>query len=116
MQEKPWLTEDDIKYISPGVDMDPMRLSLYLTAKGNMKYRAAMMGNVGRSIVFSLDGTSRYTTRMVPSERKDRIRVYGDFTREEVLKITDQIKNRPVSTPTPVPTPSPHRRQRFIIE
>jgi|AntAceMinimDraft_8_1070364.scaffolds.fasta_scaffold01425_3 hypothetical protein len=116
VQEKPWLTEDDINRISPSVDEDPMRLSLYLKSQGNMKYRAAMMGNVGRTIVFSLDGTSRYTTKMVPVARKDRIRIYGDFSREEALKIADQINNRPAPTPTPVPTPSPSRRQRFIIK
>ncbi len=116
VQEMPWLTEDDINRISPSVDEDPMRLSLYLKPEGNRKYRAAMMGNIGRTIVFSLDGTSRYTTKMIPRERKDRIRIYGDFSREEVLKIADQVNNRPVPTPTPVPTPSPSRRQRFIIE
>jgi len=116
VQEVPWLTGKDIAYISQPVDNELMSLSLYLTPKGNQKYREAMMGNVGRTIIFSLDGTSRYTTKMVPVSRKNRIRVYGDFTFEEAKMIADQINNRPKPTPTPVPSPSPSKRQRFIIE
>ena len=116
VQEVPWLTEDDIAYISQPVDKKEMSLYLYLTPDGNQKYREAMMGNVGRTIIFSLDGTSRYTTKMVPVSRKNRIRVSGDFTFEEATRIADQINNRPALTPTPVPSPSPSKRQRFIIE
>ncbi len=115
-EEVPWLTEDDIAYISPPVDDGQMSLSLYLTPEGNMKYREAMMGNVGRTIIFSLDGTSRYTTKLVPVARKNRIRVSGNFTFEEANRIAEQINNRPAPTPTPKATPSPARRQRFIIE
>jgi hypothetical protein len=116
VQEVPWLTEDDIAYIPPPVDREEMSLYLYLTPEGNQKYREAMMGNVGRTIIFSLDGTSRYTTKMIPVARKNRIRVFGDFTFEEATRIADQINNRPAPTPTPVPSPSPSKRQRFIIE
>lgn len=116
VQELPWLTEDDIAYISPPVDEEAMSLYMYLTPEGNMKYREAMMGNVGRTIIFTLDGTSRFTTKMVPVSRKNRIRVFGDFTFEEATRIADQTNNRPAATPTPIATPSPSKRQRFIIE
>ncbi len=116
VQEVPWLTEEDIAYVSPPTDKEEMSLYLYLTPEGKQKYREAMMGNIGRTIVFSLDGTSRYTTKMVPVSRKNRIRIFGDFTFEEATKIADHINNRPAPTPTPVPSPSPSKRQRFIIE
>ena len=116
VQEVPWLTGKDIAYISQPVDKEPIILLLHLTPEGNQKYREAMMGNVGRTIVFSLDGTSRCTTKMVPVSRKNRMRVFGNFTFREATRIADQINNRPKPTPTPVPSPSPSKRQRFIIE
>lgn len=115
-EEVPWLTEDDIEYIPPPSEEEPIILDLYLTPEGNQKFREAMMGNVGRIVILSLDGTSRFTSKMVPVERKNRIRITGDFTFEEAKLFADQINNRPAPTPTPEPTPSPARRQRFIIQ
>jgi len=115
-EEVPWLTDDDIIFINPPGEEKTPSLLLHLTRQGNQKYREAMMGNVGRTVIFSLDGTSRYTTKMVPVARKNQIRLYGDFTFEEATRIADQINNRPAPTPTPVPTPSPSRRRKFIIE
>jgi hypothetical protein len=115
-EEVPWLTDDDIIFIDPPVEEETPSLLLYFTPEGNQKYREAMMGNIGRTIIFSLDGTSRYTTKLVPVARKNQIRLYGDFTFEEATRIADQINNRPAPTPTPVPTPSPSQRQKFIIE
>lgn len=115
VQEVPWLTEKDIAYVSPPVDEQPISLDLYLTPNGNQQYREAMMGNVGRTVILTLDGTSRFTSKMVPVARKNRIRVLGDFTFEEATRFADQINNRPAPSPTPAPTPSPPRRQKFII-
>ena len=115
-EEVPWLTEDDVLFVELPEEGAPPSLSLYLTPEGNQKYREAMMGNVGRTVIFSLDGTSRYTLKMVPVERKNKIGLYGDFTFEEAARIAAQINNRPAPTPTPVTTPSPVTRKRFIIE
>ena len=115
-EEVPWLTDDDILFVEPPVEGETPSLLLYFTPDGNQKYREAMMGNIGRTVIFSLDGTSRYTTKMVPAERKNQFLLYGDFTFEEARRIAEQVNNRPAPTPTPEATPSPAKRQRFIIE
>jgi len=114
-EEVPWLTDDDILFVEPPAEGETPSLLLYFTPEGNQKYREAMMGNVGRTIIFSLDGTSRYTTKMVPAERKNQFRLYGDFTFEEAGRMAEQINNRPAPTPTPEATPSPAKRQQSII-
>jgi hypothetical protein len=115
-QEVPWLTEEDIAWVTPRLDDEQPSLRLYLTPEGKHKYREALMGNVGRTIIFTIDGTVRYTARMEPIRKKDRIDFYGDFTPEETERIIEQIKIRPVPTPSPAPTPTPPRKKRFIIE
>jgi preprotein translocase subunit SecD len=115
VQEVPWLTEEDIAWISPRQEGEHPYLRLYLTPEGRQKYREAMMGNIGRTMVFTLDGTVRYTARMEPVRQKNRIDLSADFSPEEVERINEQIKNRPVPTPTSAPTPTPPRKKRFII-
>ena len=115
-QEVPWLAEEDIAWVSPRLDAEHPSLRLYLTPAGKQKYREALMGNVGRTIIFTIDGTVRYTALMEPVREKNQIDFHGEFTPEETEQIIEQIKIRPVPTPTPAPTPTPPREKQFIIE
>ncbi|MDP8213611.1 MAG: hypothetical protein RAO92_05070 [Candidatus Euphemobacter frigidus] len=116
VQEVPWLTENDIAGAFSNLEADPPILRFYLTPEGKRKYREAMMGNVGRTIIFTIDGTVRKAFKMVPVRRKDWIHLVGNFSPEEAGLIMEQINNRPSPTPTPKPMPTPPKRQQFIIQ
>ncbi len=116
VQEVPWLTGDDLIWVTSELEALPPFLRLHLSPAGKLKYREAMMGNVGRTIIFTIDGTSRYTAEMTPIREKDHIDFYGDFSMAEAEKIVEQVNNRPASTPTPAPIPTPAEKKRFIIK
>ncbi len=115
VEEKPWLTEDDVGWIDYRPEDNPTFLRLLLTRQGNWKYREAMAGNFGRTILLVIDGTVRATQQMVLTERRDRIDFTGNFPVSELETIQSQFSARPIPSPSPEPSPTPVPRDRFII-
>jgi hypothetical protein len=107
VEENPWLTQEDFTEARVIPKNDRYSLRIDLTPAGKMKFREAMMGNVGRVVIFSVDNVARGEYEMVPVRRKDRIYVKGDFTLPEAEQIVGWINYRPSPTPSPPPSPLP---------
>ena len=116
VEEVPWLTDRDFGAASVLEHEGRPVLRVYLTPAGEQKYREAMMGNVGRTIIFTVGGTVRNAFTLVPVERKNRIHLIGDFSREEAEIIAEEINTRPSPSPTPRPLPTPPQKFRVIVD
>lgn len=115
-EEVPWLTDRDFDAVSVHDYKGETALRIYLTPTGEEKYREAMMGNVGRTILLTIGGSVRNAFTLVPVERKNRIHLVGNFTREEAEIIAEEINTRPSPSPSPRPLPTPDQLPRIIID
>jgi hypothetical protein len=114
--ETPWVTNADLSGLAYEPEDDPKRLRLFLGPEGQEKFKEAMMGNVGRTVILTIDGTVRAAIRVLSLPRKDQIAVTGNFSAGELERLQDQIQSRPLPSPTPAPSPTPVERKKFIID
>jgi hypothetical protein len=86
-----------------------------LTPAGLEKLREASLGNLGRMVVFALDGGARATYKLTREEVESTMRLGGILSKEEAERIAERINYRPIPTPFPAASPTPPPDQNTVV-
>ncbi len=114
VEEVPFLTQRDFSGLKVNQANGRYSLVIALTPPGRRKLTEAGMGNVGRTVVVVLNGTTRNTFKLT-SQTQPLLHLQGNFSRREAFALTEQVNTRPSPTPTPAAIPTPSPRQKISV-
>ena len=86
-----------------------------LTPAGLEKLREASLGNLGRMVVFALDGCARTTYKLTREQVESTMQLGGKLSKEEAERIAERINYRPIPTPFPAASPTPPPDQNTVV-
>jgi len=105
VEERPFLSLEDFAAAEVIQWQGQNVLRIRLTRNGIRKLNEASVGNIGRTIILSLNGRVRNAFETPPRKDKSRIFLSGDFSRDEAEMIANRVNRH--KTPAPRSSPSP---------
>ena len=116
VEEVPFLTDADFSTASAiPVKGESYAVRLELTPAGSEKIREASMGNIGRTVVFALEGWARNAFKLTRERSPNIINLSGNLSPEEAKRIAERINYRPIPTPFPAASPTPPPDQNTVV-
>ena len=116
IEETPFLTDADFTSATLGWKRGRgYVVYCELSPKGLERLREASLGNLGRTVIFTLEGLGRASFHLPPDPASDDLSFWGDLSEEEAVGIVDRINYRPIPTPPSAVSPTPVGGQETVI-
>jgi len=116
VEEAPFLSDAD--FSSATVDWSRRRgyvVHCELSPAGMEKLRETTLGNLGRTVVFTLEGYGRSVFQLPLEPSSNTLGFWGNLSEEDARRIVERINYRPIPTPQPAGSPTPFGDQNTVI-